>query len=366
MITSVTPRTARSPKRRIANIAAAAIAAGALALSACSSGSPAPGGTEAAAEPELTKMVAVTFLPLESFTFTPEMFASAGGYFEKHGLDVQLQPVQGTSAAIQTLLGGATPITRASTVDVFPAMEQGQPIVAIGTMAYKSNLRVASAEGNPIESPADMEDQVMGMGSIGGTSEKMLNLALDGSDIPRESVTRQAVPVTGATFELVKQEQLAGYIVSLDTSIAIGDQNPDAVISPAGLGDAPDLQTWITTKANLENPERVEEIQAFLAAIKEATQFVIDDQENDFENVLQILRDSGQFAFAALDDDAVAKEALEVYVTQTWVDAEGEIPLLENDMDAWTAAYETYAKSGLLDGGQDPTQWITNDYLPAD
>ena len=366
MITSVTPLTARSPKRRIAHIAAAAIAAGALALSACSNGSAAPSGTEAASEPELTKMVVVTFLPLESFTFTPEMFASAGGYFEKHGLDVQLQPVQGTSAAIQTLLGGATPITRASTVDVFPAMEQGQPIVAIGTMAYKSNLRVASAEGNPIESPADMEGEVMGMGSIGGTSEKMLNLALDASDIPRDSVTRQAVPVTGATFELVKQEQLAGYIVSLDTSIAIAGQNPDAVVSPAGLGDAPDLQTWITTKSNLENPERVEEIQAFLSAIKEATQFVIDDEKNGYENVLQILRDSGDFTFAALDDDEVAQAALEVYINETWVDPDGEVPLLENDLDAWTAAYETYAKSGLVEGDKDPLEWITNDYLPTD
>ncbi|GAA3198950.1 ABC transporter substrate-binding protein [Microbacterium terregens] len=365
MITAVTQRTTRSPKRRIAKIAAT-LAAGALALSGCASSAPEPGGTEAAPEAKLTKMVVVTFLPLESFTFTPEMFAYAGGYFEKHGLDVQLQPVQGTAAAIQTLLGGATPITRASTVDVFPAMEKGQPIMAIGTMAYKSNLRVASAESNPIESAADMEGEVIGMGSIGGTSEKMLNLALDASDVPRDSVTRQAVPVTGATFELVKQEQLAGYIVSLDTSIALAEQNPDAVISSADLGDAPDLQTWITTQANLDNPDRVKEIQAFLSAIREATQFVIDDAENDFENVLQIMRDSGDFAFAALDDDDVAQQALDVYTSQTWVDAEGENDLLENDLDAWTAAYETYAKSGLLEGGQDPLKWITNDYLPAD
>ncbi|HWM15298.1 MAG TPA: ABC transporter substrate-binding protein [Microbacterium sp.] len=366
MITAVTDRTARPSKRRIGRIAAAAIAAAALALSACASPAPAPGGTDEAAAPELTKMVVVSFLPLESFTFTPEMFAAAGGYFEKHGLDVQLQPVQGTAAAIQTLLGGATPITRASTVDVFPAMEKGQPIVAIGTMAYKSNLRVASAESNPIESADDMEGQVIGMGSIGGTSEKMLNLALDASEVPRDSVTRQAVPVTGATFELVKQEQLAGYIVSLDTSIALAEQNPDAVISPADLGDAPDLQAWITTQSNLENPERVEEIQAFLSAIKEATQFVIDDAENDFANVLKILRDSGQFKFAALDDDATAIAALEVYTSQTWIDETGERELLANDFDGWTAAYDTYAKSGLLEGGQDPMEWITDDYLPAD
>lgn len=206
----------------------------------------------------------------------------------------------------------------------------------------------------------------MGMGSIGGTSEKMLNLALDANDIPRDSVTRQAVPVTGATFELVKQGQLGGYIVSLDTSIALAEQNPDAAISPAGLGDAPDLQAWITTKSNLEDPARVEQIEAFLAAIKEATQAVIDDAPNDFENVLATLRDSGDFSFAALEDDAVAKAALEVYTTETWVDPDGKLGLLENDVDAWKNAYETYAKSGLLKGGQNPEDWITDKYLPAD
>jgi NitT/TauT family transport system substrate-binding protein len=210
-----------------------------------------------------------------------------------------------------------------------------------------------------------MQDKVIGMGSIGGTSEKMLNLALDSQDVPRDSVTRQAVPVTGATYELVKQGQLSGYIVSLDTSIALGQQNADAVISPAGLGDAPDMQAWITTESNLENPERVEQIEAFLAAIKEATQAVIDDAPNDFENVLATLRDSGDFAFAALEDDAVATEALETYTSQTWVDSTGDHELLQNDFEGWKNAYDTYVKAGLLDGGQDPEDWITDDYLPA-
>ena len=369
MITAVKAQGPSSPRRRFTRLTAALATAGALVLSACA-GSGASGADSSAdagsgEQAELTKMVVVTFLPLESFTFTPEMYAFAGGYFEKHGLDVQLQPVQGTAAAIQTLLGGATPITRASTVDVFPGMEQGQPIVAVGTMAYKSNLRVVSADSDAVESPQDMEGKVIGMGSIGGTSEKMLNLALDAEDVPRDSVTRQAVPVTGATYELVKQGQLSGYIVSLDTSIALGQQNPDAVVSPAGLGDAPDMQAWITTQSNLDDPERVEQIEAFLAAIKEATQAVIDDAPNNFENVLATLRESGDFAFAALDDDEVATTALETYTSQTWVDATGERELLQNDFDGWTNAYDTYVDAGLLKGGHDPKDWITDDYLPA-
>ena len=364
MIRAVRPP-ATSRRRVFARVATALLAASALALSACSSGA-APASTAGAEQDaELKKMLVVTFLPLESFSFTPEMFAYSGGYFEKHGLDVQLQPVQGTAAAIQALLGGATPITRASTVDVFPAMEQGQELRSIGTMAYKSNLRMASVEGNPIESTSDMEGATIGMGSLGGTSEKMLNLALGADDIPLDSVTRQAVPVTGATMEVVRQGQLDGYIVSLDTSLAIAQQNDDAVVDPAGLTQAPDIQTWITTAGNLEDPERVKDLEAFLAAIDEAVQAVIDDAPNDFENVLKTLRDSGDWTFPALEDDEVAVEALKIYTTETWVQEGSDVRLLENDMDAWQSTYDTYVKAGLLQGGKDPQEWITNDYVPG-
>ncbi|MEV7694303.1 ABC transporter substrate-binding protein [Microbacterium sp. NPDC089189] len=358
MITAVRP----SRRPRLA-LMAASLAVGALALSGCG------GGADTATSPgeggELSSMTVVTFLPLESFSFAPEMFAYSGGYFEKHGLDVTLQPVQGTSAAIQSLLGGATTLTRASTVDVFPAMVDGQPIRAVGTMAYKSNLRMVSVEQEPITAPSDMEGKVIGMGSIGGTSEKLLDLTLDDAGIPADAVTRQAVPVTAATLEVVRQGQLDGYIVSLDTSLAIGQQNADAVVDDAGLGEAPDIQTWITTESNLQDEAKTAQIEAFMAAIREAVQDMIDDAPNGFATVLQTLRESGDWSFPALEDDEVATAALEVYTTQTWVDADGGVPLLENDLDAWQATYDTYVDAGMLEGGHDPGDWITNDYVPA-
>ncbi|MDF2555992.1 MAG: ribY 2, partial [Microbacterium sp.] len=165
---------------------------------------------------------------------------------------------------------------------------------------------------------------------------------------------------------VVRQGQLDGYIVSLDTSLAIGQQNDDAIVDDAGLGDAPDIQTWITTESNLQDEAKTAQIEAFLAAIREAVQDVIDDAPNDFENVLKTLRDSGDWTFPALEDDEVAVDALEVYTTQTWVDEDGGVPLLENDLDAWSETYDIYSDAGLLQGGKDPSEWITNDYVPAD
>ncbi|NEE00477.1 ABC transporter substrate-binding protein [Phytoactinopolyspora halotolerans] len=303
----------------------------------------------------------MTFLPLESFTFAPEMMAYSGGYFEEHGLDVTLEPVQGTSAAIQSVVGDAAFITRASTIDIVPAMEDGQQIVGVGTMARQTNLRIASSTDDPVESTADMTGKTIGMGSIGGTSERALDLALTHDGIDPGSVERQAVPVTAATFELVRRGELAGYIVSLDTALTLDDQNDDAVVGPAGLDVTPDLQLYFTTPDTLENdPETVE---AFLAAMADATQFMVDDRENNYDETLQILRDSGDWDFPALFDDEAARGALEVYTTETWMDDSGT-PLMHTDPDVFAEAYDALAAGGLVEGGADPQDWITNDYVP--
>lgn len=360
MTTAVTRSATGPSKKRLARVAIALSAAVALSLSACSSPASTKTGADAA---DLKKMVVVTFLPLESLSFTPEMMAYSGGYFEKHGLDVQLQPVQGTAAAIQSVLAGAAPITRASTVDLMPPMQQGQPLVGVGTMTRETVLRVVSTEADPIESPEDMVGKTIGMGSVGGTSEKMLNLALMSADIPKDEVTRQAIPVTAATYELVKQKKLSGYIVSLDTALAIQQQNPDAVVSPAGMETTPDTQAYVTTKTFLE--DQPELIEAFLAAIKEATAFVVADKENNFAETLKILRDSGDWDFPALMDDEVATGGLEIWTTSAWMDDSG-LPLLENNMERWQESYDILSEAGLVEGGSDPMPWLTNDYLPAE
>lgn len=368
----------RHPSRRRALVAAAVISVGALVLSACSStdADEPDGDGGAQAEPqaeedeqsdgggddseELTPITVVTFLPLESFTFTPEMMAYSGGHFEEHGLDVTLEPVQGTPAAIQSVLGGAALITRASTTDLLSAMEEGQPIVGVGTMARQTNLRIASSEDDPVESTSDMVGKTIGMGSIGGTSERSLDLALQHDGVDLESVERQAVPVTAATFELVRRGELAGYIVSLDTGLTLETQNDDAVVSTGGLEVTPDLQLYFTTTDNLEN--RPEVVEAFLAAVGDATQFVIDDRENNFDETLQILRDSGDWDFPALFDDEAARAALEVYATETWMDESGT-PLLHTDPERFQEAYEALTNGGLVEGGGDPTRWFTNDHV---
>jgi len=344
-------------RRRIARRIGVIAAAGALVLTGCAAGGSGGGGDGAPKHVTIT-----TFLPLESLTFTPEMVASAGGFFEKHGLDVTVQPVQGAPAAVQSVLGGAALTTRVSSIDIMPAMDQGQKVKGIGTMSYGTTLRLVSVDKKPLRTAADLKGTTIGMGSTGGTSERTLDLTLDSAGIPRDSVKREVVPVSAATLELVRQGKLDGYIVSMDTAAAIKEQNKDAVVGGSDLLSAPDMQVWLAMDDSLKDPEKADELKRVLAAIHDAVAYVRDDAKNGYKNVIATMKK--KWTFPSIEGDApIAPSVLDEYVASGWFNPDGQI--LTNADETWKKAYELYTSSGLVSGKNDPMAWLSDDLIPA-
>ncbi|WP_308492998.1 ABC transporter substrate-binding protein [Microbacterium terrisoli] len=355
-----TPRLRSSWQKRVGRTLTVLAAAGALALSGCAS----TGGDTSGAggDAQLKKVTITTFLPLESLTFTPEMVAQAGGYFEKHGLDVTIQPVQGAPAAVQSVLGGAALTTRVSSIDIQPAMDQGQKVQGIGTMSYGTSLRLVSVDKHPLRTPADLKNATIGMGSTGGTSERTLDLTLDSAGIPRDSVKREVVPVSAATIELVRQGKLDGYIVSMDTAAALKSQNKDVIVGGADLLSAPDMQVWIAMTDSVNDPTKADELKRLLASIRDAVEFVKGDAANGYKNVIATMKK--KWTFPSIEGDSpIAPSVLDEYVASGWFDADGNP--LKNADSTWQDAYELYTSSGLVSGKNKPMDWLTDKLLPA-
>lgn len=349
-MTSTTPRP-RLPRHRLRAGGALALTA-ALALAGCAA-------TETPAEndggDELQKVVFLSYLPLETLSLAPEMLAYAGGFFEDEGLDVTLQPVQGAPVAIQTLIGGQGQITRAGGIDVLTLNADGQELVNVGTLERGGGFRIVSAKDDPIESIDDLPGTTIGVGSEGGTSTKTLSLALEANGYEAESVARQVVGLTSATFALVEQGQIDGYMLGIDTAVAVAAQNENAVSSAADLTAAPDVQVYVTTQQQIDSDPEL--IERFTRAITKAVQFIIEDE--DLEETLDIIR--GEFSFAALDDHEVAVESLDLY-RQVWI-GDGEFDILEHDHERWAEAYDVLVEAGLAKPGGDPETWITDEFV---
>ncbi|MET1033872.1 MAG: ABC transporter substrate-binding protein [Arthrobacter sp.] len=325
------------------------------ALSACGSGASAT----SAAGGSLKEFTYLSYLPMETLSVAPELLADAGGYFEKQGLKVTFQTTKGSPQALQTLISGVAPLTRVGAIDLITAAVDGQPLVNVGSIVRGSSIRTLYSMDTPLAKPEDFLGKTIGVPSEGGTSDKSLSLMLHKAGFDPNDVKRQVVGLGPGTFELVKRGDISGYMVSIDQSIIVSQQFAgEAGVFDAGDGVRADSQIYTATTDGLE--QHGEDITKYLAAIREATQAIVDDESLD--GVIETLR--SKYSFASLDSDEVAWESL----TQSralWT-AKGTQPLLTTVPEYWTEGYDELVDAGMVEAGADPAQWMDNGYLAAD
>ena len=120
----------------------------------------------------------------------------------------------------------------------------------------------------------------------------------------------------------------------------------EAAVFDAGDSVRADAQVYTATQQGLE--EHGDDIKKYLAAIQDATQAIVDDEELD--GVLETMR--SKYSFASLDDDTVAKESLR-QSRSLWT-AKGTQPLLQTVEDYWVEGYEELVDAGMIRPGQRP------------
>ncbi len=310
---------------------------------------------------ELQDVTFLNILPLESLTFTPELVAASCGQFEEQGLNVSFETTQGSAQAIQTVIAGGALITRVGDMETMLAIgERDAPLVNVGQIFKTGTIRFVSSESDPLESAADIEGRLMGTPSEGGTSEIILKLAAASAGINPDDVQTQVVGLAPGVFDLVTSGRIGGYIVSLDTAVALEAQQPEAVIYSPSDDVQSGGQVYITSQEQADDPEAQEQLRAYLAAIREAVLFVAEDEANGFAETIECL---SEYAIPTLEDEEVARGALSQYV-ESWT-AAGEAEIARTVPDQWQTVYEEMSGSGFVPEGLDPAEWYTNDFAPA-
>lgn len=328
----------------------AAVGSGAL-LSACGSGDTAAGAKGA-------KVTFLAVVPLTTLTYAPELMADAGGYFADQGLDVSFQSTHGTAQAIQLVLAGSAPLSRIGQIEaVSHVVNAGAPILNVGTVFKKSTIRFVSSAQAPLAQPKDFVGKLVGIPSEGGESETTLDLLLASSGIDPKSVQRQVVGVGPGVFNLVEQGRIAGFMVSIDTAKILERQNPGVAVLNPGDFIQSGAQLYMVSRDDLAKNRDV--VRKYLEAIYGALKFMIAD--DGFDKTLAIMR--RKYSFATLQDSDVAKESLREYV-RVWT-AEGTENVLRTVPESWRRGYEELVHAGRVPAGKDPSQWFTNELVPA-
>ncbi|WP_344782191.1 ABC transporter substrate-binding protein [Microbacterium kribbense] len=296
----------------------------------------------------------LSFLPLTSFTVSPEMLADLDGTFKKDGLDATLQPVKGSAQATQLLLANKGQVARNGLIDAMvAAFAQNQPVVVTGIDTYQTGIKIVTTSKTP--NPADWVGKTMGVPSVNGTSDKTLSMSLIEAGLDPKSVKRQLVGLSAGTFDLVQKGTLVGYLVSTDTAFLVAKQNPDAHVFTPTTGSG--INIYMSTKDQIQ--QNGDALKKYFAAITEVKSGIVNGTDQDYTKAIDTLRT--KYSWAALDDSTIAVEAFKAQVG-LWKNPAGAIG--QPDMDAIDKSYQELVKAGFVPGGKKIESLFDTSLLP--
>ncbi|WP_276908538.1 ABC transporter substrate-binding protein [Corynebacterium riegelii] len=176
---------------KLLKVIAAGIAASALALAGCSSGSsesqsPTSADSTAASSETTDVKVGIVQLPI----FAPVYVAEAKGYFADEGLNVTLETFKSGSDAIPLASSGQLDAVAAGfSAGLFSAIESGLGVKVVGSMGVSDGsedsptdlvVNKALADSGEVTSPKDLAGKDVGVaGGAGGTGAYLTALALE-------------------------------------------------------------------------------------------------------------------------------------------------------------------------------------------
>lgn len=303
-------------------------------------------------------VVFLTVQTLDSLTFCPELYADAAGLFATRGLEIEFQAARGSPQAVQLVLADQVTLSRAGQIEIVRhSANNDVPLVVVGTLNKRCNIRYVSSAKDPLRTPQDFAGKLVGLPSSGGESEMILDLCLQGAGVAAESVKRQVTGVGPGTFSLVERGQIVGFAASMDTATILAATNPEVVVFDPSRFTGSGTQVYVTTTARLDEERAA--IGDFLGAVRQATDFIIGDEQSGFGNTLEVI--GRKYSFDALGDKNMARQILQEYV-KAWT-ADGHHNVLRTIPERWQDAYEELVAAGLTTQGKDPADWFTNDLL---
>ncbi len=144
----------------------------ALLLGACSGApsGPAPGGS-----PGPPVKLSVSYSNVIASNL-PEWVAREAGIFQKNGLDVDLQLIEGGSRGVAALLSGQTQIAQLGGSEVLSAAAEGGDLVVLGTLVpvYPYLFYVPSS----VNDIKDLKGKTVGVVTVGGSYDIATRVAL--------------------------------------------------------------------------------------------------------------------------------------------------------------------------------------------
>ena len=303
-----------------------------------------------------TKPMAV----ITPFGFIPDfaevMNGVVGGHFAKYGLDVTVLGGNGTASAVGQVLAGKAMATRTASIDVFQAAKANggkPPLITIATLYQGSTFHVISDKSKPVETIEAMKGKTVGIVSVAGTTELLIDAMLAASGMKPTDVKKEVVGNNAGAFALIGQGRIDCFIASMGVIAALEEQNAPLVYFST------DKYAPMPSQCYSATPEAIQKDADLLVAwLKGLRDSVNELLTGDYPQLL--VRMAKTYEIPGIRNVAALKATHE-RASKLWL-SQGKENLLRNVPSLWAKGADVLNKAGIAKVDR-VTDFYTNDLI---
>jgi NitT/TauT family transport system substrate-binding protein len=284
--------------------------------------------------------------------------AKEKGFFEAEGLDITLQATPGTASAITQLASGAAVFAQGAAITSVPAIaNQDAGVITVGQVIYRSVFELASPMDKPIKRGEDLVGKTVGLMSVGGSTDHLLNaIALSGNVEPK-SIKRVVTGLSAGAYAFLQRGQVDAFFSYYPMRIALEAQGiPLYYANTDDFAPIPP-DSIIVAKSALASEDGRKAVVGYLRACAKGMRFLLEPANRD-----AVVSMMAKYNPIEARDRALARKNFDVVATLARR-PEG-VPFMHCDDKSWERGVATMEKIGLIKPNAKPmSAYYTNDLV---
>lgn len=287
----------------------------------------------------------------------PFYLALAKGWYQKAGLDVSVEPGNGSNTTIQLVNAGKYDLGEATLSNVAIARSKGMPLKSVASFFRKGDLALMVSDASGVKGPADLKGKKI-IYSAASSEGPFLDPFLAKGGLTRDQVTLLNVDPNAriSTFANGQADGIFGSPVG--TGVIINAMRPTHNILFADFGlNMPDFGLF-TTQEMLK--KKADALRKFASITAGAWTYAKAHPDAAVAALMQVR------AGDKLKADIIKKQLIEATNFLYSPDSAG-LPIGVQTEKDWTEALATMVAAKAIDAGQagKPADYFTNAYLDA-